>query len=186
MDANVRTRKGSWLQTYMGREYWPLDPRADEVNIIDIAHALSNLCRYTGHCNRFYSVAEHSVLVSHIVPPEHALVGLLHDATEAYVNDLARPLKRHLPEYKAIEELNWRAVSEHFFGYVMDIPQAVHDADNAILMTEHAALMRSQIPAVGITGTAPDVKIVGYSPGVAKAMFLERFRHLTTEDEFIS
>ena len=69
----VSARKGDWMQTYTGRQFWPIDPRANEVHIEDIAHALSMMCRYNGHCRTFYSVAEHSVLVSQHVPPEHAL-----------------------------------------------------------------------------------------------------------------
>lgn len=183
-------RAGSWMQTYTGRAYWPLDPNSDEVDILDIAHALSNLCRYTGHCQKFYSVAEHSVLVSRIVPPEDALMGLLHDATEAYVNDLARPLKRHIPQYKEIEALNWHAISHHFFGVSLPLPASVHVADNAILLTEHAVLMPNSplpwsptiAPGEEPPRLAPVVDIVGYSPVVAKAMFLERFRKLTSED----
>src|SRR5258708_302056 len=88
-----KDRRGNWMQTYTGRAYWPADPRAEDVCIEDIAHALSLLCRYTGHCKRFYSVAEHSILISQVVPPEYAFFGLMHDAQEAYINDLARPIK---------------------------------------------------------------------------------------------
>ena len=81
-------RNGSWLQTYTGIQFWPLDPRPEEIDIQDIAHALSLLCRFNGHCQRFYSVAEHSVHVSTILAPEFGLWGLLHDAAEAYLSDI--------------------------------------------------------------------------------------------------
>ena len=78
-------RRGGWIQTYTGRQFWPLDPRIEDIDIHDIAHALSHQCRYSGHCLRFYSVAEHSVLLSHHVAGEHMLWALLHDAWEAYL-----------------------------------------------------------------------------------------------------
>ena len=78
------SRNGDWLQTFTGKAFFPLDPRPEEMDIFDIAHALSNLCRYGGHCNKFYSVAEHSVLVSILCRlyygEQVALQGLLHDA----------------------------------------------------------------------------------------------------------
>lgn len=89
-DANIRS---DWMQTYTGRVFWPLEPRPEDVDIVDIAHALANLCRYGGHSKVFYSVAHHSVLVSQIVPPADALWGLMHDSAEAYVIDLIRPIK---------------------------------------------------------------------------------------------
>src|SRR5690349_6806238 len=102
----------STITTHSGVQFDLLKPDPSVVHLEDIAHALSHLCRYTGHCNRFYSVAEHSVIVSLMVPPSEpklAMQGLLHDATEAYVNDLARPLKDLLPEYKEIEMRVWLA-----------------------------------------------------------------------------
>jgi hypothetical protein len=94
---------GDWMQTYTGRAFWPLAPQADDIDPADIAHALSMLCRYGGHVERFYSVAEHCVLMSYAVPPGYALWALLHDATEAYMGDMVRPLKRSMPEYQAAE-----------------------------------------------------------------------------------
>ncbi|MDI1288693.1 MAG: hypothetical protein PSX37_01920 [bacterium] len=97
-------RIGDWMNTFTGQKFYPLDPRADEVHAPDIAKALSQICRYGGHTSQHYSVAEHCVLMSLAVAPEHALFALLHDATEAYVGDMVRPLKQALPEYRAIED----------------------------------------------------------------------------------
>lgn len=95
-----------WIQTYTGKAFDLLDPQPEQVDILDIAHALSNICRFTGHCRAFYSVAQHSCLVARIVvdlwrrehgydcPEEVALVALLHDAPEAYIGDVSTPLKR--------------------------------------------------------------------------------------------
>lgn len=89
-------RRGDWIQTYTGRRFWPLDPRTADVCLDDVAHALSNLCRFTGHVKTFYSVAQHCVLASHAARPEAAMLALLHDAAEAYLGDIARPWKRFL------------------------------------------------------------------------------------------
>src|SRR4051812_31750950 len=82
-----------YIQTYSGTEFWPLSPKAADVKLIDIAHALSNKCRFAGHCREFYSVAQHSVLVSRQLPDEFKLWGLLHDAGEAYFADIPNPIK---------------------------------------------------------------------------------------------
>lgn len=178
-------RKGSWLQTYTGTKYWPLDPRAEEVNIEDIAHALSNVCRYAGHTSRFYSVAEHSVLVSKLVAPELALQGLLHDATEAYILDVPRPLKPYLTNYAEIEELNWKVIAEKFNVDVEMHPSVKH-ADNAILVKEMSVLMRGTKPRsvmsgdMGTINVPEDMYIIGMLPEWSKAAFLGRFAELTT------
>ena len=74
--ANTDGRKGGWIQTYTGRQFWPMDPRSHEVFIEDIAHSLSMMCRYAGHCERFYSVAEHSILLARHVSYENKLAAL--------------------------------------------------------------------------------------------------------------
>lgn len=87
-----------FILTYTGKVFPLDDVTSDCIDIRDIAHSLSQLCRFTGHTNMFYSVAQHSLLVSEKMPggPAEKLVGLLHDAAEAYTNDLASPLKKHL------------------------------------------------------------------------------------------
>lgn len=137
---NVTLRRGDWMQTYTGRAFWPLDPRVDDIDALDIAHALGMICRYGGHTRRFYSVAEHCVLMSQAVAPEHALWALLHDATEAYVGDMVRPLKRSMPAYAAAEEFLMATICAHF-GLDYECPAEVKDADNRILVNERRALM---------------------------------------------
>ncbi len=132
-------RAGDWMQTYIGRQYWPCDPRPEDIFIEDIAHSLSLQCRYAGHCILHYSVAEHSVLIARWLRstygPMTALYGLLHDATEAYCVDVPRPLKPSLTNYKEIEQRNWLAVAARF-GLTAEIPDIVHEADTRIIGDE--------------------------------------------------
>ena len=93
----------SWILTASARHFDYLDPRPDDIYILDIAQGLANECRYAGQARHFYSVAQHAWLTSQIVDPEYALEALLHDASEAYCKDIPRPLKELLPDYREIE-----------------------------------------------------------------------------------
>lgn len=174
-----RNPKPDWMQTFSGVQYRPAAPRVEDVRIIDIAHHLSMLCRFTGAVRQFYSVAEHSVLVSRIVPPEHALCGLLHDATEAYTNDINKPLKRSLPDYQEIEALNWAVIADKF-GLPREIPAEVHEADYAMLRAEQVRLMPyCEHTEAWARDAHPNIAIRGLAPTDAEARFLERFYELT-------
>lgn len=174
----MKDRVGDYMQCFSGGLYWPLDPRVDEIYIQDIAHSLSLQCRYTGHCNKFYSVAEHSIHVSNIVPPEHALAGLLHDATEAYLTDVARPVKRYLTNYQDIEAMNWFCIACRF-GLNQNLPEIVHEADTAMLHVERAALMKPRPEKwVGDGRLAKNVVIRCWSPPRAEGEFMRRFHEL--------
>lgn len=177
-DNSNGNRLGNWMQTYSGRQFWPLDPRPEEVFIEDIAHGLANACRYAGHCLKFYSVAEHSVLMSYIVPARLALVALLHDATEAYVVDVPRPLKPYLPGYQNIELKVWKAIAARF-GVAEKMPDEIKVADNAMLLAEQAQIMAPPPAPWNIPGVAANTPIPCWSPDVAKQMFLNRFKELT-------
>lgn len=130
----------SWILTRTGRRFDLLAPKADQVSTLDIAHALSQLCRFNGHTSRPYSVAQHSLLVASIVPAEHQLAALLHDATEAYVGDMTRPLKALLPDFSAIEHGIWLAICERF-QLDPQLPECIHEADMVALATERRDLM---------------------------------------------
>lgn len=164
-----------WIQTYTGNQFHPLDPDPREVDILDIAHALSLKCRYSGHCERFYSVAEHSVLVSRLVPTFEAL---LHDAGEAYspFGDIPRPIKAHVPWAKPIDEAIDRAIAEHF-GLRWPWPDDVKIADAIILADERAALMKPGLPW-NLPYPAAGIEIACWPPRKAELEFLKRFREL--------
>lgn len=175
------SRNGDWMQTYSGRQFWPLDPRPDEIHIEDIGHALSNQCRFAGHCRTFYSVAEHSVRVAEIVPPDEALWALLHDAPEAYLVDLPRPLKRSAgfaPRYREVEDRLMAVVCERF-GLPVVMPERVKEADNVLLMTEARDLMRDPPVTWKDAGAEPlSWRIKPWHPAKAKAEFMLAFARL--------
>lgn len=171
-------RVGNWVQTYLGVLYYPLDPRAEEVEIVDIAQALSKQCRFGGHCKEFYSVAEHCVHVSQIVPPEFALWGLLHDASEAYIVDVPRPLKKNLEGYIEIERRNMAAICKKF-GLSYDMPDEVRVADDAMLLAERDQLVGFEVQPWNIPGTPAPVTVECLTPREAFILFMERFSELT-------
>lgn len=103
MAPSTQRSRGAWMQTFSGGMFWPRSPRPEDWTVRDVAHALALQNRFAGHSLWPYSVAEHSVRASYIVPPEDALPALLHDTTETYGVDLPRPIKVYLPEYKAME-----------------------------------------------------------------------------------
>jgi len=176
MDNNM-TRNGDWMQTFTGRQFWPIDPRANEVDIEDIAHALSMMCRYNGHCKIFYSVAEHSVLVSRALPDDLALWGLLHDASEAYIADIVRPAKRFIAGYCDVEDRIMNAVCERF-GLSPTMPAEVKRVDNAILADEQRSIMATPPAPWTLPEPALGVEIIGWAPWQAKQRFLARYAEL--------
>jgi len=170
--------RGDWMQLYSGKRFYPIDPRPEDIDPADIAHALSLLCRYGGHVDRFYSVAEHCVLMSEAVTPENQLAALLHDATEAYVADVVRPLKRYLPDYKAIEEKVWYAIAVRF-GVELELPAEVKEADTRILLTERDELMPRTQYSWGVDGLEPlMVNVIGLSPLQAEDLYLRQLKML--------
>lgn len=173
--------RGSWMHTFTGRRFYPLDPRPEDVDPVDIAHALSLICRYGGHTTRFYSVAEHCVLLSHAVAPVHALWALLHDATEAYVGDMVRPLKHHMPDYCAAEDRVMVAIADRFGLASALMPHEVKDADNRILLDERAAVLCPTEEVWAVDHLEPlGVQVHGMSPEWAEIAYAERLKELTS------
>lgn len=174
--TGLQRRAGDFMQTATGRKFWPMDPRAEEVFVEDIAHALSLQCRYAGHCLRFYSVAEHSVLIARHLRWEGvdvALWALLHDASEAYLVDVPRPVKPYLDGYKAAEAKVMAAVCDRF-GLPNEMPAMVHDADNRIIADELVNLVPMDWH-VRYAGQELCVELRYWSPEKAREEFMATF-----------
>jgi hypothetical protein len=169
-------RKGNWMQTFSGRAFWPMDPRPEEICIEDIAHALSQICRYLGHCIRFQSVAEHSVLLYRAVPQELKRAALMHDSPEAYVVDLPRPIKPFIRQYKYVERDVAEAIKKKY--KIDDLyPPALAKYDTRILVDEQQQNMAPPpMPWESADLEPLGVKLEFWSPQVAEIMFLSAFR----------
>lgn len=190
-----------WIQTYTGRAFDLLDPKPEQIDPLDIAHALSNLCRFTGHCREFYSVAQHSCLVAEITqdlwrvsqgttcPDLVALAAHLHDSPEAYVTDVSTPLKRALrgegtiSAYDYIEDRIHEVILRRFgvrpdsiagADWVRDL---IKRADTIALATEHSQLFSGPPPrAWGVELPKPwPYTITPWAPAMAQVQFLQAF-----------
>lgn len=172
-------RSGLWILTHSGRHIDLLNPRPEEIEIVDIAMALSRECRFSGQCREFYSVAQHSVLASRIVPEAFTLEALLHDATEAWLRNLPQPLKRLLPEYSRIERTLDQVIRRKF-SLPEEMSGPVHRADWVLLATEKRDLTTHDPYAWPILeGIRPlPEPIVFWSPVNAMERFLRRFSEL--------
>jgi len=173
----------SYIVTYSGRRFHYSEPRPEDVSLEDVALALSNICRYGGHTFRFYSVAQHSVLVSRWCDPEDALAGLLHDASEAYLWDCPSPLKR-VPEMEGYLELEARVqpAVARALGASGAIPPSVLRADERVYLAEVRDILPREQYAVRARqsgGTTPVPEhIVPLPPEAARAAFLARYAEL--------
>lgn len=168
-----------WIETFSGGKFHLLNPTPEEVNLEDIAHSLSQQCRFTGHTREFYSVAEHSYFVSHLVPPEQALAALLHDASEAYLSDLSRPAKHFTAMgrvYMELEEKVQRVIAQAF-GIPYEMTPEIKWADNLMLGIEGRLLMHDldkwtdTLPLPGSLG----ISLCLLPPKKAEVYFLRRF-----------
>ncbi len=173
------TPETCYIYTYSGQKFFPLLPELEKILILDIAHALSNICRFTGHVKSFYSVAQHSVLVSLDCPPKLALAGLLHDASEAYLCDVSSPVKKldSMKTYREVEEKLQAIIYSKFGVPFTTPPPKVHDSDVRVYRTEVENLMPYK--AEGERADIPDFK--AWSPDRAENEFLARYAILTSK-----
>lgn len=184
MVDKVPVPEGEWIQTYSGVAFDLENPQPYMIRLMDVAHALSQTCRFTGHTSKFYSVAQHSVMVSYLSNPQNALVGLLHDFTEAYLTDLATPVKRLLPEYYNMEKRIWLAGSGKW-GLPEELPSDVKEADKAALGWE-AWIHFNEEPIngwcdfpYGLRDLVPAELLQPLYPEYAEKAFIYRFVELT-------
>lgn len=174
------------IETYTGILFDILNPRIEDIRIEDIAHAGSQLCRFTGHTKHHYSIAQHELIGSYLVPEENALEFLLHDAAESYVNDMSRPLK-YLTECGK----HYRPVEDQIQGLIRlkyNLPEIqspiIHDIDNGMLLAEKQQLMGTAIwseqetKSCQVSGVPSDVVITEMLPRDVEKSFLIRFKQL--------
>lgn len=164
-----------------GEFYSYVNPEQNKWTIEDIALSLSNLCRYSGQVGKFYSIAQHSYLVSYAVDQKYALDGLLHDGVEAFMVDVPTPLKQLLPDYK---ELEAKHEAEMFKRFGLEYPMnaAVHKADRELLCAEVRDMKQPhQHWAFASADVTHIPHIVPWTPYMANKMFLKRYYELTKE-----
>lgn len=156
------------IQTYTGKMFNVFEPDMNIICIEDIAHALSNICRFGGHTRKFYSVAEHSTRVAlEMNSRQLQLTALLHDAAEAYLGDIPRPIKKYLPGYEMMERRVMEAIARKFKTQY-PLPKAVKEADNFLLETEYVQLVMQQ----------EAMEYQALKPKVAEFQFLKLFNNL--------
>ena len=172
IDADTALASDGYILTYRGLKVYPLDPKPSSIDIGDIAHALSNTGRFTGHSRRFYSVAQHCCHVSDCLSPDIALWGLLHDGAEAYIADVSTPLK-HLPDMAPYREAEAKLQKMIYRKFKLTGPEPIEvkEADTYVFKQEWVCIM-------GQNGTT-DLHITPWTPSLAETAFLQRFGNLT-------
>lgn len=179
----VRPKLNPTLQTFSGKLVSILEPVLEDIDILDIAHSLSMICRYNGHVSRFYSVAEHSVLMcrsfyEHGYEDEIQRVALMHDAPEYLTGDVTKPLKGVItPIFRPIQNALWGRVATRF-GLLESIPDIVHAADLRILMNEKAQVFVHDIDWGWNCDPLPDLTLQFWTPEEAKVEFLKEAARL--------
>lgn len=176
-----------WIETVSGIHFEFRDPQPDQIQVKDIAHALSMNCRFVGQCRKFYSVAEHSWHVARWLEGTHPriqMAGLLHDASEAYITDVASPVKQYMPEYKVMEDVISTAIFKKY-GLEYPLHPAVKYADTAMLSNEahHLLLSRGNDWDMWQARKRPPIleafRPIGMQPDTAKEVFLDKFFELS-------
>lgn len=178
-------RGDGWFVTSSGNKFFPLSPKPEEIHIKDIAFALSNICRFGGHVE-FYSVAEHCCHVHDACPPALKFLGLMHDATEAFIGDMVRPLRHQMDRYRQLEEDLWLVIADRF-GLPHDT-SPVKPYDNQALLAERNALMEEGPNTrkwywdhVGIQPM--NCRIKCWPPIIARREFIRRYNELNGHNE---
>lgn len=182
----MRPKLEPWIETFTGKKFDFSNPQPDMIDIADIAHALSLLCRYNGHCSQFYSVAEHSVLLArHVMEhgaykPTDMLTMLLHDAAEAYIGDMPAPLKDMMPQFKELEN-QIEFVIAHKFKLYHPFPVYIKEFDLRILKDEKEQIMGVVEWGKQMAHVFPlGIKLQCWTPEQAERKFIQTFEHICT------
>lgn len=173
-----------WMTTFTGKRFFPLAPHPDDICIEDIAHHLAFSNRFGGATRQSYSIAQHSIHVSRLVPPELALLGLMHDAPEAYIGDMVHPLKVAMSRFKSVEFRLWEVIAKKFDLPITDPSSnpALKQADIKACMTERRDLLNSSGHkwVAEYEAVEPDEEyIFPLSAQMAESAFLSRFNVLS-------
>ena len=168
-----------YIRTFTGRKFFPLDPNPADIDIIDIAHALSMQCRYTGHTKEFYSVAQHSTIISFACPDPDALWGLLHDASEAYLSDISSPVKRdpRFSFYREAEKKLMDVICSRF-ELPFAMPEIVNIMDRRLLNKEQEVFCHDDHSYKDVDKMR--VRLVSLTPKRAFNDFMNRFEEIQT------
>lgn len=190
-------KQTDWIETFTGKQFYPLEPDLRDVDIIDIAHSLSNMCRYTGHSNKYYSVAEHCILMcdfaglaGHDILTQ--LIILLHDAHETYIGDISRPIKQSILQKSEF-------LYEQFKKYITQLDEVIFEAlnipqwaveknkdyvkflDNTILAREKQILFPNSKNEWSLSAPPLDVNIWCHPPEIIEKHFLNRYKYLSKQ-----
>lgn len=173
-------KSASFIETYTGRAFYPLEPKIEALSIIDIAHALSNQCRYSGHTAFFYPVAQHCSLLADFVVrnggrPIDALQILMHDAAEAYIVDVPRPVKKSMPNYREWDD-HLSGLIRQWMGFEGPEPEWIRALDGRIIADERAQLLTRSPNDWGMRANSPlGIGIQPWTPEDAERVFLTQY-----------
>ncbi len=178
-DTEYIASKYGFIKTFTGKEFYLLNPDPDSICIEDIAHALSNICRFGGHTTEFYSVAQHALLVCDWCPDEIKLEGLSHDDTEAYYGDMVKPFKMLMPNYVELEQKLEKVIFRKFkLKNNKKIWKTIKYYDNMALLYEKRDLkFGSTVQASEYL--LPKKKLKPLRPKIVEKLFLKKFEELT-------
>jgi len=176
----------SWILTASGKRFDLINPTVNMICIEDIATALSKQCRYNGHCTTFYSVARHCVLMAEQASDGKKLAALMHDATEAYIGDMVKPLKNIIPEFEAFEDKIYKLIAEKY-GLPLELPEEVKLLDLRMLATEIKYIMPNYKGELACTENVKTLDIPEYCffnevPLETEQEFLHLFNELYKSD----
>jgi hypothetical protein len=171
------------IQLYSGAFFNYSDPDSSDVTIQDIARALSHVCRFAGHVDRHYSIAQHSINVSHLVPPQFAYDALMHDMSEAFTGDIPTPLKTFIPQFKELELRIEEAMAKRF-AFKFPLPAEVKLADLQMLKIEKEHLKPyasgdwEVLEGISITDVEHLADMDWWTSDEAYAGFIDRYEEL--------